>query len=86
MARKPTRPPPQKEIADARADSDGDITHVKFKGNSNFTPVERAIPMAERGEIKNTHVVHPRDGRKTHLRTDPDGRKRNNLDDMAGDT
>jgi len=76
----------QKEIIDARADADGDITHVKFKGNQNFTPVNKAIPMAERGEIKDTHVVHPNDGRKPHLRTDPDGRKINNLDNMAGDT
>lgn len=74
----------QKEIIDAVADKDGDITHVKFKGNQRFTPVERAIPIAERGEIKNTHVVHARD-KKTHLRTNADGKKKNNLDDMAGD-
>jgi hypothetical protein len=41
--------------------------------------------MAERGEVENTHVVHARD-KKTHLRTNPDGKKVNNLDDMAGDT
>lgn len=76
---------PQKRIIDAKADSDGDITHVKFQGNQRFTPVERAIPMADRGEIKNTHVVR-RPGAKEHLRTNADGRKRNNLDDMAGDT
>lgn len=74
-----------KRIADARADADGDITHVRFEGNTRFTSVERAIPMAERGEIENTHVVHPTDGRKEHLRTNPDSRNCNNLDDMAGD-
>ena len=73
-------------IVDAKADEEGDITHVLFKDNTNFTPVEKAIPMAERGEIENTHVVHPTDGRKDHLRTNADGRKANNLDDMAGDT
>lgn len=76
----------QKTIVDARADDEGDITHVKFEGNTQYTPVKQAIPMAERGEIKNTHVVHPTDGRKDHLRTNADGKKRNNLDDMAGDT
>lgn len=87
MAKHPTGgKPPKREIVAARGDDDGDITHVKFKGNSRFTPVDQAIPMAERGEIKNTHAVHPTDGRKDHLRTNPDNRKRNNLDDMAGDT
>ncbi len=39
----------KKKIVDAKADSDGDITHVKFDGNKRFTSVETAIPMAERG-------------------------------------
>lgn len=75
----------KRKIIDARKDSEGDITHVKFKGNQKFTSVGRAIPMADRGEIENTHVVRARD-KKTHLRTGPDGVKCNNLDDMAGDT
>lgn len=75
----------KKKIVDARADSEGDITHVLFKGNSRFTSVKTAIPMADRDEIENTHVVRASD-KKVHLRTNPDGRKRNNLDDMAGDT
>ena len=74
----------KRKIVDARADEDGDITHVLFEGNTNFTAVERAIPMADRDEIQNTHVVRARD-KKVHLRTNPDGRRRNNLDDMAGD-
>ena len=77
---------PKKEIIDARGDEDGDTTHVLFRGNTRFTPVEQAIPMAERGEIKNTHVVHPNDGRKDHLRTNADGKEANNLDTMVGDT
>ena len=75
----------KRKIVDARADADGDITHVKFAGNQRFTSVETAIPMAERGEIEKTHVVRPTDGRKVHLRTNADGKKNNNLDDMAGD-
>lgn len=79
MAKKP------KKIIDAKADKDGDITHVKFKGNSNFTTAETAIQMAKRGEIQGAHVVN-REGAKEHLRTNPDNKKSNNLDDMAGDT
>ena len=74
-----------KTIVDARADSDGDITHVKFKGNCNFTSVERAIPIADRGDIDNAHVVR-RQGAKIHLRTNPDGVKGNNLDTMVNDS
>lgn len=76
--------PGKKRIVDARADSEGDITHVRFRGNQNFTTVKTAIPMADRGEIENAHVVR-RSGAKTHLRTNPDGRERNNLDYWAGD-
>jgi len=75
----------QKKIVDARADADGDITHVRFEGNSRFTSVERAIPMADRREIKDTHVVRASD-KKTHLRTNANGRERDNLDYLAGDT
>ena len=74
----------KKTIVDARADSEGDITHVKFKGNKNFTSVDRTIPIADRGEIENVHVVR-RQGAKIHLRTNPDRSKGNNLDTMAGD-
>lgn len=74
-----------RKIVDARADGEGDITHVKLDGNTRFTSVERAIPMADRGEIANAHVVR-RSNAKTHLRTNPDGRTRNNLDEMAGDS
>jgi hypothetical protein len=75
----------KKRIVDARADQDGDISHVRFEGNQNFISVDRAIPMADRGEIENTHVVRAKD-KKTHLRTNPDRKKSNNLDDLAGDT
>ncbi len=71
---------------DARADSDGDITHVRIEGNRTFTSVERAIEMADRGELSNAHAVRPKaPGRDPYLRTNPDGKKGNNLDDLAGD-
>ncbi len=76
--------PDKRKIIAARGDEDGDITHVLFEGNSRFTPVETAIPMADRDEIENTHVVR-RHNAKTHLRTNPDGRHSNNLDHLVGD-
>lgn len=75
----------KRKIVDARADSEGDITHVLFQGNRRFTSVERAIPIVDRGGVENTHVVRARD-KKVHLRTNPNGFVRDNLDDMAGDT
>lgn len=46
--------------------------------------MSRAIFIADRGDINNAHVVR-RQGAKTHLRTNPDGIKGNNLDAMACD-
>ena len=75
-----------RRVVDARADSDGGITHVRIEGNSNFTPVKRAIEMADRGELSNAHTVRPKTpGRSAYLRTNPDNKKGNNLDDLAGD-
>lgn len=71
-----------RKITDARADTNGVITHVRLDGNTRFTPVDRAIPMAERHEIANVHVVHPQNG-QPFLRTNPDGKAANNLDEMA---
>ena len=76
--------PDKRKIIDAKADADGDISHVLFEGNQRFTSVGRAIPIADRGEIENTHVVRARD-KKTHLRTNPNSLSSDNLDDMAGD-
>lgn len=74
-----------RKVVDARANSKGNITHVKISGNQNFTPLKNAMNMADRGELANAHSVR-RDGAKPHLRTNPDGRKANNLDDLAGDS
>lgn len=77
----------KKQIIDAKADKDGDIIAVKFKGNSSFTSSDTAISMAKKGQIDNAHVSHTgRGDDKEYLRTDPDGKKGNNLDTMAGDT
>lgn len=73
----------KREIVDARADEKGNITQVRFKGNQNFTSLDKAIEIADRDGIENAHAVHPKRGAKSHLRTNPDGKKSNNLDEMA---
>jgi hypothetical protein len=85
IAERTNRMGKQRKIVDAKAKPNGNISHIRFEGNSRYTSVERAIPIAERGEIANTHVVR-RSGAKPHLRTNADGRNRNNLDYMAGDS
>lgn len=75
----------KRTIVDAKSDKKGNITHVKLDGNTNFISTGKAIPMADRGDIENAHVVRATD-KKTHLRTNRDGIIKNNLDDMAGDT
>lgn len=73
-----------KKVVDARADSDGDITVVRLEGNKTFTSLETAIRMADQGQIENVHVVRPTEGRP-YLRTNPNGKERDNLDYLAGD-
>lgn len=73
----------KRKIVAARADKKGNITDVKLRGNQKFTPLKTAIKMAKRGEI-DAVVVKPKDA-KQHLRTRPDDKIKNNLDDMAGD-
>jgi len=73
----------KKKITNARADKKGNITHVKIAGNKTMTPLETAMNMADKGQI-HAVSVRPKNGTKAHLRTPPDNRKNNNLDDMAG--
>ena len=73
-----------KKVVDAQADSDGDITAIRLEGNTTFTPLDTAIRMAERGQIENAHVAHTGAGR-AYLRTNPNGKEKDNLDYLAGD-
>lgn len=72
----------KRKVIDARQDKKGNITQVKIQGNQNFTSVETAIEMAKRGELDNAHTVAKKDG-SDYLRTNPDGKTGNNLDEMA---
>jgi len=74
----------KKRIVDAREDKDGNISHVKLDGNQQFTSVDKVIEMTKRGEVDGAHVSHTEAG-KEYLRTNPDAKKGNNLDDMAKD-
>lgn len=60
----------KRRIVDARLGVGGRTTHVRFEGNRRFTPVVRAIAMADRGAIENAHVVRRRNARP-HLRSNP---------------
>ena len=72
----------KKRIVDANADDKGNTKAVRLKGNSTFTDEKTAKKMADRGEIENAHTVHKQDG-SSYLRTNPDGKKGNNLDEMV---
>ncbi|MEJ7777016.1 MAG: DUF3892 domain-containing protein [Sphingomicrobium sp.] len=74
-----------KKVVDAKANSKGNITAVRLSGNSGFTPVETAMRMADKGQLENAHSVN-RAGAKPHLRTNPNKKTSDNLDDMAGDS
>ena len=73
----------KRKIVDARADEKGNISAVKLQGNQTFTDVKTAIKMTKQGEV-DAVVVTPKDAIQ-HLRTRPDDKTSNNLDDMAGD-
>ena len=71
-----------KKIVGARENNEGDITAVKLEGNSTFTPIDRAIDMTKRGLIDAVHVNASKHA-KEHIRTRPDDKTKNNLDELA---
>jgi hypothetical protein len=72
----------QKKVIDAKADDKGKIIAVKIEGNKSFTNIETAVKMAGDGKLSNVTAVHPQNG-TAYLRSKPDGKKSNNLDEMA---
>jgi len=71
-----------KKIISTKKGKDGNIESVKFEGNSTYTKTETAIRMADNGNVSNAHVVHEKNG-TSYLRSNPDNKKGNNLDEMA---
>lgn len=74
--------PNQRKVTDAKQDRSGNISHVKIEGNTNWTPLNKAIDMAQAGKLDNVHVSTTASGRE-YLRTNPDSKTTNNLDEMA---
>lgn len=74
----------KRKVVDARKDREGDISHVRLEGNRNFTPVKSAIEIAKRGGLENAHAVKQKGGGE-HLRTNPNRKAGDNLDEMAQD-
>ena len=73
-----------RKVIDARNAPDGTVSHVLIEGNARFTSVENAMRIADAGGLSNAHSVH-RANAKPHLRTNADGKERNNLDWLAED-
>jgi ribosomal protein S26 len=73
-----------RKIDGARSDEKGRTTHVRFEDNQRYTPVDKAIPIVERGEVSNAHVVKPK-GQKPYIRTNPNQNQSDNIDSMSGD-
>ncbi len=71
-----------KKIVETKKDSKGNTTSVKFSGNKNFTPIKKAIKMANNDQIENAHTVRMSNGKK-YLKSNPDNKTSNNLDELA---
>lgn len=84
MPNKKPKQPPKRKIVDAIADDKGNIVKVKIEGNKNFTSLDTAIKMAKRKEIDAVPVKKTKTT-KEHLRTPPNKKKSDNLDDLADD-
>lgn len=73
-----------KKILDSKQDSQRNISGVLLQGNSTFTPIQTAINMTKRGQINAVHVKESKNA-KEHIRSKPDNKIGNNLDEMAQD-
>lgn len=71
-----------KKITDVKSDKNGVNTAYLFEGNKTYTPKETALNMAKNGQIDNAVYVN---AETPHIRSKPDGNKRNNHDTMTGD-
>ena len=74
----------KKRITDAKSDKKGRTESVQLSGNKTHTDIETAKRMAERGDIEGAHVVKPKKG-DSYLRTNPDSKRGNNIDELSGD-
>ena len=70
-----------RKIVDAKKGLDGRISQVKLEGNKNYTSVDKAIEMTEKGLIEAVTVTQ-NDGSK-HIRSPGNGSTNDNLGTMA---
>lgn len=70
----------QEHIVAVRKNGDGDIVEMKLS-SGQVVDYKTAQQMAKQDRIANVNVFRGRDGDE-HLRSDPDGREDNNLDNL----
>lgn len=70
----------QEEVVAIRKNADGDIVDLKLT-SGKVVDYKTAQAMVKNNEIHNLNVFKGRD-QEEHLRSNPDGRKDNNLDNL----
>jgi hypothetical protein len=70
----------QEEVVAVRKNGDGDIVELKLS-SGKVVDYKTAQTMAKNNEIFNVNVFKGRD-QEEHLRSNPDGRTDNNLDNL----
>lgn len=68
------------KIKNVKKDKDGNITHVRLSTGQVLT-INQAVKRADNGNIDGVHSVHPAD-RDPYIRSNPDEKKKNNLDNL----
>lgn len=68
------------QVTAVRKNGDGDITELQLS-NGQVVGYKEAQQMAKANQIDNVNVFKGRDGDE-HLRSNPDGREDNNLDNL----
>jgi hypothetical protein len=72
--------PQQEEVVAVRKNGDGDIVELKLS-SGRVVDYKTAQTMVKNNQIKGLNVFRGRDNEE-HLRSDPDGREDNNLDNL----
>jgi hypothetical protein len=72
--------PQQEEVVAVRKNEDGDVVELKLS-SGKVVDYKTAQTMVKNGQIKHLNVFRGRDNEE-HLRSDPDGREDNNLDNL----
>lgn len=72
----------REQVVAVRKNGDGDIVELKLS-SGHVVGYKEAHQMAKNDQIENVNVFRGRDGDE-HLRSNPDGREDNNLDNLPG--